>query len=195
MQIKPNHRERYQFAIDKIRKRYGEIKPTVLDCACGVGYGTMMIADQVARIATGLDIAEEAIEVANRAYLKGNNEFQVCDLGDNDQWNKVLGDRQFDAIVSIETIEHVEDAEALIKRYSERTNFLVGSVPNEVFVPWKKEQHPFHFRHYTRTQFTELLADHGFKITCWATQYDKIPGEVYEDADDGMGFIVTAVKE
>ena len=202
--IKPNHRNRYQFAYNAIKNHYtgegkGELVLNVLDCACGVGYGTMMLAGlgEGVRVA-GLDVCPKTIEAANRAYKVVNNEFAVCDLGDPESWaavtTTVFGDDPLDAIVSIETVEHVEDASALIKRYADRTNFIVVSVPNEDIVKFQKDKHPFHYRHYTRGEFSELLSDHGFVIDLWATQYDKIPGIVYEDADDGMGFIVTAHK-
>jgi len=195
--IKPNHRNRYQFACNKIAERFGaQDEISVIDCACGVGYGTMMLAS-VATRALGLDIHPETVEVANRAYKKENNAFAVCDLSNPEDWNRVLAEELVplvDAIVSIETIEHVVDAHGLINRYAGATDFLVASVPNEDVVKFHKDKHPFHFRHYTRGQFSELLSDHGFKITSWATQYDKIPGIVYEEADDGMGFIVTAEK-
>lgn len=208
--IKPNHRNRYQFAYDKIKERIkdtGALSPLILDCACGVGYGTMMLAGMgpalpsrmgpAVRVA-GFDICPDTIAAANRAYKKDNNQFAVCDLGNADSWkaatSAVFGDDPLDAIVSIETIEHVVDAAALIQRYADRSDFLVASVPNEDIVPFDKTRHPFHYRHYTRGQFEELLLDHGYTITSWATQYDKIPGIVYDDADDGMGFIVSAVK-
>lgn len=200
--IKPNHRNRYQFAYDKIKERIkdtGALSPLILDCACGVGYGTMMLARMgtTVRVA-GFDICPDTIAAANRAYKEGNNQFAVCDLGNADSWkaatSAVFGNDPLDAIVSIETIEHVNDASALIQRYADSADFLVASVPNEDIVKFHKDKHPFHFRHYTRGEFSELLSDHGYVIDTWATQYDKIPGIVYDDADDGMGFIVTARK-
>lgn len=200
--IKPNHRHRYQFAHDKIKAHFGESgNPAVniLDCACGIGYGTMMLAGlgDTYHVA-GFDVCPKTIEAANRAYKVANNEFAVCDLGKPESWKAataaVFGDEPINAIVSIETIEHVNDASALIERYSDRADFLVASVPNEDIVKFHKDKHPFHFRHYTRGEFSELLSDHGYAIQTWATQYDKIPGIVYDDADDGMGFIVSAIK-
>ena len=196
--IKPNHRNRYQFACNKIAEKFaGKDDISVIDCACGVGYGSMMLTS-IATNVLGLDIHPEAIEAANRAYKKEHNTFGVCDLGDQASWDKALAENLLplsDAIVSIETIEHVIDAHALIERYAQTADFLVASVPNEDVVPFQKDRHPFHFRHYTRGQFSELLIDQGYIIESWATQYDKIPGIVYEDADDGMGFIVTASKK
>lgn len=191
--IKPNHRHRYQFAVNKISERFNDDKPLILDCACGIGYGTMMLSD-IADKAIGLDIASEVIDRANIAYGNTRNSFSVLDLSDADAWRKKFNGVKFDAIVSIETIEHVPDGDNLIARFAETTDFLIASVPNETTIPFKREQHPFHYRHYTREQFEELLNRHGFYVDVWATQYNKIPGIVYEDAEDGMGFIVSASK-
>jgi len=188
--IKPNHRNRYQFAIDMILRDIGP-HAKVLDCACGVGYGTMMLAEQLEH-AHGFDVEPEAIAAAIRAYHLPNNTFKVCDLGDPAAWAEAIAGEAFDAIVSIETIEHLQDAEDLLARYAAQVPYLIASVPNQTVVPFEKARHPFHFRHYTRSEFSELLQRHGFEIVTWATQYDKIPGIVYEDADDGMGFIVAA---
>ncbi len=192
--IKPNHRNRYQFAIDKIlgNLRDSSKQLVLLDAACGIGYGTAMIADAVYSTAIGIDVSEEAISEAIKHYKRENNDFMVVDLSDSYAWP--FSDSFFDAIISIETIEHIEDAESLIARFSESTNFLIASVPNQDIVPFDKKNHPFHFRHYTKGQFETLLNDYGFKVECWATQYDKIPGIVYSDADDGMGFIVSASR-
>lgn len=189
--IKPNHRERYQFAIDNIAADLGHGR-TILDCACGVGYGTGMLATIAGR-AIGFDIEPEAIAVADRAYKVANSEYKVVDLSDSDQWNAALEGIELDAIVSIETIEHLSDADALLSRYAKAAPYLIGSVPNEDIVAFDAHTHPFHYRHYTRGEFETLLNDHGYTVTRWATQYDKRPGKVY-DADDGMGFIVVARK-
>jgi len=198
--IKPNHRQRYQFGIDKIKEHFCALERpiTILDAACGVGYGTMMIAESLADgsdlkgSVLGVDIFEGAVEAAKRAYKLDNNDFMQLDLGNSDLWNEKIDN--VDAIVSIETIEHVKDAEDLIKRYAEKTNFLIGSVPNEDVVPFNAITHPFHFRHYTNSEFETLLNDYGFKIKAIGTQYDKIPGFVYP-GDDGYGNVVCAIKE
>ena len=201
--IKPNHRQRYQFAINKIKERFCALERpvSILDTACGVGYGTMMIAEQVSsatgvdlnRSIIGVDIFQGAIDTANKFYKKENNEFMLCDISDEEDWP--FKDTNFDAIVSIETIEHVEDQESLIKRYSDSTAFLIASVPNQMIVPFDRKAHPFHFKHFTKNEFQQLLNDYGFFIDVWASQYNKVPGIVYEDADDGMGFIVSASKK
>ena len=140
----------------------------------------------------GVDVFPGAIDVAKRCYKTENNDFAVLDLGDSSAWP--YQPDSMDAIVSIETIEHVEDDRDLIRRYSLTSNFLVGSVPNQKWVPFDKNSHPFHFRHYTKPEFIKLLGDFGYQVDEWATQYDKIPGQIYL-ADDGMGFVVSASRQ
>jgi SAM-dependent methyltransferase len=191
--IKPNHRQRYAYAISAIEKKYGkDAKINILDAACGVGYGTMMLAASFPNATvTGVDVFEDAIGVANKCYKRENNNFAVLDLSDTDAWP--YEPDTMDAIVSIETIEHVKNDEDLIRRYSLTAPFLVGSVPNEKFVPFDPKQHPFHHRHYTKLEFIQLLSNHKYDVNEWVTQYDKIPGDLYL-ADDGMGFVVSATR-
>ncbi len=190
-QIKPNHVARYTFAATHIRSEFknseGSIK--ILDSACGIGYGTNLLANSIDCECIGVDIFPDAIEVAERCYKLENSKYDILDLGSESSWK--YGEKEFDAIVSIETIEHVLDAESLIARFARSTDFLIASVPNQNIVPFNQAKHPFHHRHYTKEEFEQLLNNHGFEVELWATQYDKIPGTVYE-ADDGMGFIVSA---
>lgn len=191
--IKPNHRERYQYAINAIVEKHGsDAELNILDAACGIGYGTMMLSEAFPNATVmGVDVFADAVEAANRAYKRDNNSFAVMDLDNQDQWP--YDANEFDAIVSIETIEHVTDEHNLIARYAYASPLLIGSVPNQDIVPFDKNVHPFHYRHYTKAEFDELLNKYGYVVEQWSTQYDKIPGTVY-DADDGMGFIVTAVR-
>jgi len=199
--IKPNHKHRYNFAINQIKALFGD-NPSIniVDCACGIGYGTYMLATAFpeARV-IGIDIHQPAVDAATRAYGEGNNRFQQADLSKREEFEAALVDgfdgekQKVDVIVSIETIEHVKDDEALIQMYGEHASVLVGSVPNEEVVPFNRDTHPFHFRHYTKDEFTELLSKSEYTVKQWATQYEKIPGHVY-DADDGMGFVVTAIQ-
>lgn len=193
--IKANHVQRYRFAINKIKEYFDhETDLTILDAACGNGYGSHMLGLEGYSV-IGVDVSPEAIECANRAYAMSNVNYSVVDLNSDEEWP--FGDTRFDAIVSIETIEHVSNDTDLIQRFSNSTNVLIATVPNEDVVQFDAKQHPFHVRHYTKKEFGDLLMDEGgFVIPDdgWFTQYDKIPGLVYNN-DNGMGFIVAAFKE
>lgn len=188
--IKANHIQRYKFAIDQIQEKYSFDSKSVLDAACGNGYGSYLLG-MAGHGVVSVDVSAEAIEVAKKAYSMETIRHEVLDLQDDDAWP--FADTRFDAIVSIETIEHVTNPESLIKRFADSTDLLLCSVPNEDVVQFDKDIHPFHHRHYTKSQFEELLNNAGFHVEGWWTQYDKVPGIVY-DNDDGMGFLVVATK-
>ena len=90
------HFERYYECI-KILGRVGS-NELWLDCACGSGYGTNLLSNFVQH-AIGYDINKDAIEYAKKTYKTPDCTF-IDDLS-------VISDQQFDAILSIETIEHM----------------------------------------------------------------------------------------
>ena len=87
------HVARYEFAA---RHAHGR----VLDIACGVGYGTRLLADRGSE-AVGVDLDREAIAYATKRYGCAGVTFVA---GDALAFQDGAG---FDTIVSLETIEHV----------------------------------------------------------------------------------------
>src|SRR3990167_3806200 len=83
-------------------QRYKWIKlkgKKILDCSCGTGYGSGLLAQN--NEVTGVDISEEAIEFAKQHFTA---EFKV---GNAEQLE--FEDESFDAVVSFETIEHLDN--------------------------------------------------------------------------------------
>lgn len=190
--IKPNHVQRYKFAIDQLRKRFGYKTITVLDSACGNGYGSHMMSLENFKV-LGIDTSEDAIAMAEQVYSTDFTTFDVVSLSDENAWP--FKDSRFDAIVSIETIEHVEDDLGLVKRYAQSTDVLIATVPNQDVVPFDAKEHPFHCRHYTKDEFEKLLNDAGFVVQSWWTQYGKwYPEATVVEGYDGMGLMVMAVN-
>src|SRR4051812_33068874 len=93
------HIERYQFA----RKHL--VPGSLLDMACGVGYGTAILAEGNASIsrAVGVDISEAAVDYGRQYYQDDNITFQCADA------LKYSPGETYNNIVSHETVEHVED--------------------------------------------------------------------------------------
>lgn len=89
------HKRRYQ----RSQELAGREDGGWLDCACGTGYGSQVIAYQSY---TGIDRSWEAIQYAHRNFGSPSARFfcadirQVCDFG---LW--------FDVILSLETLEHL----------------------------------------------------------------------------------------
>src|SRR5207245_77984 len=99
------HIERYQFAKEYL------VRGSLLDLACGVGYGTALLSkDPRISTAVGVDIDNAAIQYAKERY-RGRNATYICSEALDFQ-----PDHQFDNIVSLETIEHVDDPQAFFAR-------------------------------------------------------------------------------
>ena len=98
--LRRRHVERYAVARQFV---YGRIA----DIACGCGYGTHLLAKNPdVTEAVGIDMAEEAIAFANKEYSSDRVTF-VRGIATE------LSLGLFDTMVSIETIEHLEDPRAL----------------------------------------------------------------------------------
>ena len=159
--IRRDHVARYDFVAEQLPNGC-----RVIDFACGVGYGTRIIAD-AGNVALGYDIDADAISYARRYYGTDSAIFFQAD------GNKpaILG--EFDAAVCFETIEHIEDPRPLLKALHACAPVLYASVPNENIMPWQISRGvvtAFHFRHYTPSQFEELLNSCGWQVDLWNTQ-------------------------
>lgn len=80
----------------------------VLDVACGMGYGSLMLLQAGAKRVLGVDISQDAVRYADLRYGREGLEFCVGDARDLTSFG------QFDLVVSIETIEHVPDGERCV---------------------------------------------------------------------------------
>ena len=155
---------------------------TVLDLACGCGYGSKILHDAGA-IVRGIDVCQEAIEYARQHYPGPG--YEVSDAKD-------IADVEVDTLVSFETIEHLAE-HGFLKKV--RARQLIASVPNEQFFPFdaalfKDDEYP-HLRHYTQVEFEALLNDAGYSVTEWWSQINKF-GELYKGTE---GRFMIAVAE
>lgn len=103
---------------------------TVLDCACGLGYGSAIVAAtcQAAKV-IGVDADANTIAYAQANYGGPNVSFQVGDAASLDN----IPDASVDFIVSMETIEHVADWHATIAAFArvlKPDGRLIASVPD-----------------------------------------------------------------
>jgi SAM-dependent methyltransferase len=116
------HLQRYQFAL-------GRIEGTrVLDLACGVGYGSYVLAQAPGREVTGIDLDPQAIAYGHAHYPRTGLRL-LC--GDALQWQN--DGAPFDTIVSFETIEHLSEPAAFVARiagFLKPGGLLVVSAPN-----------------------------------------------------------------
>lgn len=141
------HEKRYYFARPYCRGK------RVLDAACGVGYGTALLAEE-ARHVVGLDLSEDAIGYARKRYSAANIEFGVADLLDPQ-----LEAASFDVVVSFETIEHVPDRNAYLTHLARALRddgVYIVSTPR-VDATVEPPENPFHCVEYSRVDFEALL--------------------------------------
>lgn len=159
--IRRDHVARYEWIA-----KYLAPESKVIDFACGIGYGCNILA-KAGHEANGFDIDEEAIEYANTHYKLDKNDFFLADGNNPGE----LG--EYDAAISLETIEHVEDPRPLLKALREASPMLIASVPNESVMPWQIAPGvvtAYHYRHYTRAEFNDLLQECGWKVLEWYGQ-------------------------
>ena len=132
----------------------------VTDLACGEGYGSATLAECAADV-IGIDANPEAHAHAAARYRRSNLHFER-DLVEN-----VEGPR--DAIVFLQTIEHVQDPGALLHRFAANLRAtatggdgaLYVSTPNLLTLAppgAEKSGNPWHEREYRAEEFADLCA-------------------------------------
>jgi 2-polyprenyl-3-methyl-5-hydroxy-6-metoxy-1,4-benzoquinol methylase len=99
----------------------------VLDLGCDIGVLAHAIAPRVERV-VGVDVRPEAVAIARHFFAAPNIEYRVCDLSQLDD-----GQRSFDCVMFLETIEHVDDPVSTLARIRQLLRpggTLVLSTPN-----------------------------------------------------------------
>lgn len=186
--ISPDHVSRYHFA-----SKHVEAGHAVLDMACGVGYGSYIIAKKSkASHTVGVDISSDAIEYANKFYGVDRASFILGDCLTVD-----LPIKQFDIGISFETIEHIHVAKELLERFYSvlKPNAkLIVSTPNQNVLPYAPERYPYHVRHYTPEEITKLLDESGFKFEKAFCQKSKHAPEILPGWDGAFNIIIARKK-
>lgn len=143
------HVHRYVFARELVEGK------TVLDAACGEGYGSHTLASKAKQV-TGVDLSETAIAHAVRRYSSSNLGFQQADCCD-----LPFADGQFDCIVSFETLEHLENQRQMLREFRRVLapgGFLLISSPDKAVYSDQLQNHNiFHLRELYRQELEALL--------------------------------------
>src|SRR4030095_11468436 len=116
------HLHRYAIARDYIKDK------TVLDIACGEGYGAVLLS-QEAKFVSGVDGDNETILKAKGKYKAKNLEFRMGKAEDIP-----FKDAEFDVVTCFETLEHATEHQKIIsefKRVLKPDGLLILSTPDK----------------------------------------------------------------
>jgi ubiquinone/menaquinone biosynthesis C-methylase UbiE len=145
------HLERYRFASNRIGA-----DATVLDAACGSGYGSGILAQRAGRV-VAVDVSPEALEHAREHYQLPNIEFIHGDLCEPIR----LPDQSCDAIVSFETIEHVRKHDLMMSEFHRILKpggtLIVSSPDREIITGKAQETNEFHVAELSKNEFVDLI--------------------------------------
>jgi 2-polyprenyl-3-methyl-5-hydroxy-6-metoxy-1,4-benzoquinol methylase len=146
-----HHVIRYLWAIEVIAN--GPQLGSVLDVACGSGYGSAAIAQRFPHLKVlGVDIDPTATKHAQKNYRRSNLRFKV---GDVCQWEATIGSELFDCIISFDTIEHISHREIMLQNIVDHMHpdsFLLLSTPAN----YEPKLHPDWSAHRIEYSFLHL---------------------------------------
>jgi SAM-dependent methyltransferase len=128
----------------------------VVDMACGEGYGSALLAQSAAQV-IGVDANPEAFEHARLRYPAPNLRFERALV------EQFADGAPYDAIVFLQTVEHVSEPEALLARFA--SVLAPGGVayvttPNRLTLAppgSERSDNPWHVREYAPEEFEALV--------------------------------------
>ena len=158
------HLERYEFAARYIASG------RLLDIACGVGYGTSLLVERVPELneALGVDIDPDAVAYARQHFGSERTRFIVHDA------MTFADSAGFDAVVSVETLEHVPDPDRLVHQLLgllRPGGVFVASVPTTPSI----DVNPYHRTDFTEASFRKLVGRQGLTETGHLRQVQPYP--------------------
>jgi SAM-dependent methyltransferase len=174
--VRRDHLARYEWAAATLPP-----KSRVVDCACGIGYGSYILA-MAGHTVLAIDKDPEAIAYGNEYYEHSRITWRCCDAA-----TQSIGG-EWDAAICFETIEHIRQPLGMLREFRAIADHLIASVPNETIFPY--ENYAFHHRHYTRPEFLALLRAAGWSPLSWFGQAGPV-SEV-EAKLEGRTLIMTA---
>jgi SAM-dependent methyltransferase len=143
------HVSRYVWAAE----RFVQPEHHVLDFGCGTGFGVALLSPRCAEV-VGIDLDPNVVGLGDRFHLT-NAEF-LCANACEPNLGTALGVRGVDVVLSMETIEHLEDyvtyVENAVSMMKETGTFVVGT-PNRTMTynRYEDRRHmdPSHVQEFT----------------------------------------------
>lgn len=143
------HLERYRLAAEFVSGA------DVVDCACGTGYGSEMLAQAGARSVQGVDLDREALAFARLRHAHPAVIYYEADAV------RYAPTPIPSVWVSLETVEHLPhpvEYVAHVAKVLPPGGWFIASVPVTV----STDGNPHHLTDFTRESFRALLKRHGF---------------------------------
>lgn len=163
----------YRWAIDAIA---GSAPDRVLDSGSGEGYGTAALAAATPdrTLVAGVDVYPDAAHHAAATYSSSGPVFLCADAS-----SLPFGDGAFDAVVSLQVIEHLSDPDAYAAecaRVLRRGGTFACATPNRItFTPPGRPKNPFHVVEFSGAELADLLGAHMREVEVCALG-DTHPG-------------------
>ena len=133
----------------------------VLDIACGEGVGAALLLEWGAAEVVGVDLSQAAITQAENTFGDNPRARFVC--ADAFEFLTEHG-QEFDIIISVETIEHLPDPEAFLKKLAEQRRAdatVIISCPNDYFYYGRGTSlNPYHMTQFSFYDFRSMAERH-----------------------------------
>lgn len=159
------HMERYEWAAKLIGGDSSSLR--ILDAACGVGYGSEILATSNPGVdVVGADVDIAAVDFAQDRYGASGVKYIASDI------MEIEGSNRFDVVVSLETIEHVADPLAVINKFRallRPQGLFILSVP----VTPSIDVNPYHLTDFSVSSVRKILHSANFEIIDELSQVQK----------------------
>lgn len=159
------HLARYRFCLPFVSGK------TVLDAACGVGYGTECIAQFASRV-VGVDIDGNASSAAKQASTRCNVDFARMDCR-----RTGFQAQSFDVVVAFEFLEHIHEQAQFIEeiiRILKSDGALIISTPSrEPYNLARREANQFHLRELSAEEFERLMRRYFGQVTIYGQRRNR----------------------
>lgn len=172
--IRSDHKSRYYFASKILSGN------NLLDAACGIGYGSYILARENKNRKIWAIDKDESAHYFGKTYFDHRNVLRIpLFLEDISRL-----DKEFDGCCCFETLEHLENPGLFLEQLRDLVKpggKLIASSPNEAVLPYSPEKFRHHVRHFTPSEFDELLETAGWKIKSRHSQGHKHSKSVDEN--------------
>ncbi len=147
-----------QWTLNKIKKY---LKGNILEVGCGIGNFTKSLTE-LGRV-TAIDISQSYIQEVLKEFKKGVS----VGLGNIESGKYFFKNKQFNSIVCLNVLEHIENDSQAIQNLYQLLNpqgFLVIIVPAHQFLYGEIDRSIGHYRRYSLSDISQKLHSSGLKI-------------------------------